>query len=328
MKKNSLESISELAKYIVHMIKSPGVRLIFSLVSIYYVFQIISLETLTLTLLAIDADYLIAAILLNFIIVLASAYRFWLICCIFNSSLKFLYLFKVNYIGLWLNQVLPTSLGGDLFKVGYLRNFLGVKQGTISIIYDRLLGLFFLCLMLLINLPFFLDFSGIFEVADYFKYIFIFCSLTFLSVVFLFFWIYSRRSTQLPLSKSGQKVKNLATFLKPFFQLGVLVKMVIATAFLHFGGIATFVLIGKSLGVQVPLHLYFLLVPLVFFVALMPISYGGWGLRELSSLWLFGFVGLVDQDALALSIVYGFVLLVVSVPGVLMLLFRGQMSDV
>ena len=99
MKKNSLESISELAKYIFHMTKSPVVRLIF-LVSIYYVFQIISLETLTLTLLAIDADYLIAAILLNFIIVLASAHRFWLICCIFNSSLKFLYLSKVNYIGL------------------------------------------------------------------------------------------------------------------------------------------------------------------------------------------------------------------------------------
>ena len=105
--------------------------------------------------------------------------------------------------------------------------------------------------------------------------------------------------------------------------------MVIATAFLHFGGIATFVLIGKSLGVQVPLHLYFLLVPLVFFCCLNADFLWRVGLARIVVTLAFGFVGLVDQDALALSLsVYGFVLLVVSVPGVLMLLFRGQMSDV
>jgi hypothetical protein len=55
-------------------------------------------------------------------------------------------------------------------------------------------------------------------------------------------------------------------------------------------------------------------IPVVTVVTLLPVSVGGWGLREGALLALFGLVGVPSHDALAFSVLFGFVGIVASLP--------------
>lgn len=68
-----------------------------------------------------------------------------------------------------------------------------------------------------------------------------------------------------------------------------------------------------------PLHLA-ALVPGVLFSMSIPISIGGWGLREATAVALWTMAGLPHGDALAGSIVYGMLALLASLPGALALI--------
>ncbi len=63
------------------------------------------------------------------------------------------------------------------------------------------------------------------------------------------------------------------------------------------------------------------LIPPILVSMTLPISYGGWGPREATAVALFTMAGLPGSDALTISIVYGAIALVSSLPGALVLLF-------
>ncbi len=56
----------------------------------------------------------------------------------------------------------------------------------------------------------------------------------------------------------------------------------------------------------------------------IPISIAGWGIREGVMVSAFGFFGVLPEQALALSILYGLLLLGVSLPGVIIWYFTGR----
>jgi len=60
---------------------------------------------------------------------------------------------RAHFVGLWFNQVLPTGLGGDIVKIGTLKNRIGLSIGTRAVVIDRVSGLMILMFMFLIQLP-------------------------------------------------------------------------------------------------------------------------------------------------------------------------------
>jgi len=50
-------------------------------------------------------------------------------------------------------------------------------------------------------------------------------------------------------------------------------------------------------------------------VSMIPISFGGWGVREGAMVVFFGLVGVPAADALAMSILFGLAALVAGLPG-------------
>ena len=73
-------------------------------------------------------------------------------------------------------------------------------------------------------------------------------------------------------------------------------------------------MLGMALGLPMGLLDYFLLVPLVFLVALLPISFAGWGLRETGAVGLFGLAAVPAEAALLLSVLFGLLQLVSAIP--------------
>jgi uncharacterized membrane protein YbhN (UPF0104 family) len=74
-------------------------------------------------------------------------------------------------------------------------------------------------------------------------------------------------------------------------------------------------MIGLGLNLGMSLADCMVLTPLIVLAAMLPISLGGWGVREGAAILLFGLVGLTRSDALALSVVFGLCTVAVSLPG-------------
>ena len=68
---------------------------------------------------------------------------------------------------------------------------------------------------------------------------------------------------------------------------------------------------------------YLIVVPLANLVQVLPISVGGWGLRESFYVLALAKLGVPGSDALALSVLYGLLTMICSLPGgIVWLMYR------
>lgn len=79
--------------------------------------------------------------------------------------------------------------------------------------------------------------------------------------------------------------------------------------------VAVFVLTARAVGVETSVAALTLLVPPVLVTMLVPVSVAGWGVREGAAALLWGAVGLTASDGVAISVAYGLLVLVASLPG-------------
>ena len=80
-------------------------------------------------------------------------------------------------------------------------------------------------------------------------------------------------------------------------------------------GIVAAYVLGLDLGIELSFPAYVVLVGGATLFAVLPISLGGWGVREVGMVALFGAVGVSPERALTLSVLYGVLPLLISLPG-------------
>ena len=85
--------------------------------------------------------------------------------------------------------------------------------------------------------------------------------------------------------------------------------------------------LGKSLGLTLTFLDYVVFIPIVTLITTLPISIGGWGVREGATVVLFGALGVVSHNALAFSVLFGLVIAVSSLPGLIFLWFGDAESN-
>ncbi len=77
-------------------------------------------------------------------------------------------------------------------------------------------------------------------------------------------------------------------------------------------------LLARALGIDVPLWAFLAIMPAVTLASTLPISFGGWGVREGALVLLLGLVGVASGPALALSLLFGTFSLACGLPGVVL----------
>jgi glycosyltransferase 2 family protein len=87
--------------------------------------------------------------------------------------------------------------------------------------------------------------------------------------------------------------------------------------------VLVFVCAARAIGVELPLGTLLALVPPVLLAMLIPLSLAGWGVREGAAALIWGLAGLPPAQGVAVSMAYGVVVLVASLPGGLVLLRRA-----
>jgi uncharacterized membrane protein YbhN (UPF0104 family) len=83
--------------------------------------------------------------------------------------------------------------------------------------------------------------------------------------------------------------------------------------------------VAAALNAPVDLVALFALIPIALLIAMIPISFGGWGVREASFVHFLGFAGVAPASALAISIVYGLTrVLIGAIGGIVWVIARAD----
>ena len=82
--------------------------------------------------------------------------------------------------------------------------------------------------------------------------------------------------------------------------------------------------LGRSLGIDLALTVYFVTIPVVLLIMLLPVTVNGFGTGQAAFLWTFGTAGVSRQEALALSILFIALGIVGNLPGALLYLVGGD----
>ena len=222
---------------------------------------------------------------------------------------------RLTIVGLFFNQVLPAPIGGDAVRTfGAKRLGCNLSAAALSILIERGWGLIAITLMILPSLPFL--FGENLPVG--WSPVMIATALTITAVIglfasfFILLWVSYTVETRLqkPLLVTLLK-QGRDTTLRPrpaivLFLLSVLGQI---------PPIIAMVLIALALPGELTAMNALMIAPLAMFATVIPLSFAGWGVRETIVVAALACQGVDSSQALALSLVFGLQLLIVSLPG-------------
>jgi uncharacterized membrane protein YbhN (UPF0104 family) len=105
-------------------------------------------------------------------------------------------------------------------------------------------------------------------------------------------------------------------------------RVLVASALVLVGHVATFALAAHAAGAVVPLGRLVPLALLSLLAMSVPVNIGGWGLREGMTAWAFGAAGLSAAQGLTIAVLYGLLALIASLPGAVVLVGARRVGGV
>ena len=208
--------------------------------------------------------------------------------------------------GHFLNQVLPTTVGGDAWRVFRWREAgVSLQAAAASVLMDRISGAMGAAI-LAIFASVVLSRHGL--DAHVTQFIFFLGALVAGGIAAFMFLI---RWRGLPFRRFA-RIANLQGSL--VLDRRYLASLGYSLAGHCVCGVAVYVT-ARSLGVDLALLLIVSVTAAVLLILMIPISLGGWGVREASFITLLAPLGVNSQDALLIGILFGLMNLVSSLPG-------------
>lgn len=198
------------------------------------------------------------------------------------------------FIGMFFNLLLPTSVGGDVVRAWYLNAGSGRQlQAFISVVLDRLNGLLMLLALASVATIFFgPDLPNWIMAAVWGMVASAAIGLTGLT------WL-SRRG----MHKTG-RLTQLAAALPLLWQPRLLLPTTMLSVFVQVANVVIVMMVGFALDLGVPTSFYWILVPLVTLLTLLPVSVNGMGVREGATALLLSPFGVNQGAALTLALAW------------------------
>jgi hypothetical protein len=196
-------------------------------------------------------------------------------------------LYRNVLYGQLISRILPTSIGGDSARIGYLLvRYPQKKYESVSAtLMDRMIGLYSLIMIAVITLPFVPVFSFREQMIGLILLVLslILSLLTILGYLDDFYlWLIASRWMPVFLRKRTRKFWDVfLEFRKDKLRLlGIFLFSIVIQITLIVSQYLTFTAVGGDVG----LFQLFIVLPIVSIITLLPISIGGLGLREASLL--------------------------------------------
>lgn len=273
-------------------------------------------------LVGIDGIAFLVALLLGSAGVCLAAVRWSVVLRVLGIAVQFPEWLKLTYVGAFFNQLLPSSVGGDVVRVWHL-SVAGERlaRAVLSVLLDRVLALVALAVMILGGMPWLFDVvsDSVLGWALLGATAAVLGGLVLLLSMERLLILLRRVSPRFANALAELSESARALFLKPGSGLvGLLLSLMV-----HGAMCAIVFTLARGLGYELDVSTTLFLVPPVIFASVVPISIGGWGVREGAMVIALGFAGIPAEASLAISILFGLTLVAASLPGGVMWLMIG-----
>lgn len=267
---------------------------------------------------------LLAACVLLIVQTLVLGFRWWLVMEAVGTRLPLRKILPITFIGVFFNQVLPTSFGGDAVRM-YQACRLGITydRAIIGVLLERAGGVLGLTVIVALGVW---ATEGLIDDA-WLRY----GLIAALPVAFLGAGMVGTLDRLPERWRRWRLLRDLARLAtdsrRVFFSPGIAVPLLLLSLLSHALLATAAYVLAEGLGLGIGFWACLALVSTVILITMIPVSFAGWGLREGAMVALLAFAGVGAPDALALSILIGLVMLAASLPGALFWAVQRRQPD-
>lgn len=274
-----------------------------------------------------EADHLLLAISfsLHAFGLVISAIRWQILIKAQDDWVPIGFLTKSYLVGSFFNLFLPTRIGGDVVRIwDGSRYSKSLIISSAIVLVERLSGVVVLFLFAFCASLLRLDMAQRFPVI----WVALILSLCGLGLLALFLtplsdFVLGKLPEKKPLSTVIQKIRQFReTVLLYRKRKGALGKAFFWAALLQINVIVHYYLIGEALDLDIALLDYFIFIPIVHLILLIPITINGLGLREGAYLEIFRYYGISSAAAISFSWIDLAFMLIVGLSGGIIYVFR------
>ena len=217
-----------------------------------------------------------------------------------------------DYISNFLNNVLPGGILGDLYRIYHTsedkRKLIELGKSFQSVLFERLSGQLVLFIVFLTSLTFYFLF--------YEKYVAFFYLLLMMSIIIIIGKLLLRKKF-----KSFFKRNIFGKNFSSIFSGSIFWQHFFYSFFVISSYISIYVITALSLKLNIDYFSFLVFTPLILFSMSIPISVGGWGVREVTALLVSFLLGLSASASVTVSIVYGLLNFLCSLPGLIFMYY-------
>jgi uncharacterized protein (TIRG00374 family) len=220
------------------------------------------------------------------------------------------YLFRFNYVSIFFNSCLPGTIGGDVVRAMLLKGkHTPLTLCAHSVIIDRLMAVIAIFMMVSVSLPW----LGKIMPLPVNMLLCICVASIIISALFLLRapqWLRKLPSSHLiRMAISVIENSRYVIFSRDF-------PLLLAQAiFAHGCFCMAIYLLGISIGASFTFWDALVMIPPVLLIIMLPISMGGWGIREVSMVGMLALIGVPKEAALTISVQMGVLGIIASLPG-------------
>lgn len=233
-----------------------------------------------------SVDYLLLAVFFQLIAKLIWTSRWQTVLKLNDIQRGFWELLGIVHIGLFFNNFLPSSVGGDAIRGYYASNSkAGLAKSYGSLIVERTIGLLALALMVVVAVSYAI-LGGTLQ-SSYALLIIAGIGSVFLFVLgmSLLFWDGWHRLLLIMVSyfpRVSKILSDISESLKVFRRANWASRMlvIISSAALQVVAVYFYLMCARGLGISTPTVMFFVIIPVAIVIAMLPISLNGLGVRE------------------------------------------------
>jgi len=232
-------------------------------------------------------------------------------------------LYRVYLIGFFFNNFLPSSIGLDTVRTVYMKEH-GLKEVASSVLVERFIG---------ITALFFYSFIGA-VIIGYMKMgmkLVLYASILLIIMIIIFIMSFNKKFLikfkPLVLKIKYKNIgKEIITFYNLFFEfannkkkmfLAFVISMLMQTTI-----IAINIVIAKMYSIQMNYIFFFVYIPIISVLSMVPISINALGVREGSYVYFFSRIGIAKEISLLFSLTYLAITAITSLIGGIMFPFE------
>lgn len=273
------------------------------------------------------------------------ATRWWWLLTALSIRLRLGAAIRLHFLGLFYNNIMPSSIGGDLIRAWYAAKHTDKRiEAALSVFIDRGIGLFGLVLMAGVSLLFLMrdDAFGALAGAESTardsvprSVAIALYALTALIAILSLLLVVGRTRAAL-IGLAARALSQIRRLLRkaweavrlccksPVTILGTLV----LTLLLQTCTILAFWMLGRDLQIAASIKYYFMIFPGMWVVGALPISIAGFGILEGGITILFvRLAGATPEQAACLALCQRFIWILCSLPGALIHLTGGHLPQ-